>query len=101
MDKSLSVKVAGWLLALGSVARFLSDLVRSLRDVETWAGITTVRTRRIRVDSLSIALFIAAFTGVVLALQACYTFTGAVPLYFVGTLVGKTLMVELSPEVVA
>ena len=63
--------------------------------------ITTVRTRRIRVDSLSIALFIAAFTGVVLALQACYTFTGAVPLYFVGTLVGKTLMVELSPEVVA
>lgn len=100
MHKSLSVKVAGWLLALGSVARFLSDLVRSLRDVETWAGITTVRTHRIRVDSLSIALFIA-FTGVVLALQACYTFTGAVPLYFVGTLVGKTLMVELSPEVVA
>ena len=80
-------------MALGSVARFLSDLVRSLRDVETWAGITTVRTR-------PIALFIAAFTGVVLALQACYTFTGAVPLYFVGTLVGKTLMVELSPEVV-
>jgi len=44
-----------------------------------------------------IALFIAAFTGIVLALQASYTFTGAVPLYFVGTLVGKTVMLELGP----
>ena len=37
------------------------------------------------------------FTGIVLALQASYTFTGAVPLYFVGTLVGKTIMLELGP----
>ncbi|OGU34032.1 MAG: hypothetical protein A3K13_07500, partial [Gemmatimonadetes bacterium RIFCSPLOWO2_12_FULL_68_9] len=43
------------------------------------------------------ALFIAVFTGIVLALQASYTFTGAVPLYFVGTLVGKTIMLELGP----
>src|SRR5436305_2759172 len=53
--------------------------------------------RRVGVDSLPVALFIAAFTGVVLALQASYTFTGAVPLYFVGTLVGKTMMMELGP----
>ncbi len=72
-------------------------MVGSLRDVETWAGLTMVQMRRIGVDSLPIALFIAAFTGVVLALQASYTFTGAVPLYFVGTLVGKTLMLELGP----
>jgi phospholipid/cholesterol/gamma-HCH transport system permease protein len=53
--------------------------------------------RRVGVDSLPVALFIAAFTGIVLALQASYTFTGAVPLYFVGTLVGKTMMLELGP----
>jgi phospholipid/cholesterol/gamma-HCH transport system permease protein len=34
---------------------------------------------------------------VVLALQASYTFTGAVPLYFVGALVGKTMILELGP----
>jgi phospholipid/cholesterol/gamma-HCH transport system permease protein len=49
------------------------------------------------VASLPIALFIAAFTGIVLALQASYTFTGAVPLYFVGVLVGKTMILELGP----
>ena len=52
---------------------------------------------RLGVDSLPLALFIAAVTGLVLALQASYTFTGAVPLYFVGVLVGKTMLLELGP----
>jgi phospholipid/cholesterol/gamma-HCH transport system permease protein len=52
---------------------------------------------RIGVESVPIAVFIASFTGIVLALQASYTFTGAIPLYFVGTLVGKTMILELGP----
>ncbi len=43
------------------------------------------------------ALFIAGFTGVVLALQASYTFRNPVPRYFVGTFLGKTRMLELGP----
>jgi len=62
--------------------------------------LTLVQMRRIGVDSLPVALFIAAFTGVVLALQASYTFKGTVPLYFVGTLVGKSMMLELGPVLV-
>ena len=53
--------------------------------------------RRLGVDSVPIALFIAVFTGIVLALLSSYIFTGAVPLYFVGALVGKTVMMELGP----
>ena len=52
---------------------------------------------RIGVESVPIALFIATFTGVVMSLQASYTLTGAIPLYFVGTLVGKTMILELGP----
>lgn len=69
----------------------------AVRDVGTWNGLVLVQMRRIGVQSLPIGLFIAAFTGVVLALQSSYTFTGSVPLYFVGTLVGKTIMLELAP----
>jgi len=76
---------------------FVSSVARSLRDVATWGGLTASQMRRIGVESVPIALFIAVFTGIVLALQASYTFTGAVPLYFVGTLVGKTIMLELGP----
>jgi len=82
---------------VGRVGYFLRDMARGLRDVGTWGRLVIVQMRRIGVDSLPVALFIAAFTGVVLALQASYTFTGAVPLYFVGTLVGKTMMLELGP----
>lgn len=81
----------------GRFGHFVMDMVRGLRDVGTWARLVIDQMRRVGVDSLPVALFIAAFTGVVLALQASYTFTGAVPLYFVGTLVGKTMMLELGP----
>ena len=72
-------------------------MARAVPDVRTWGRLLAQQMRRIGVDSLPVALFIAAFTGVVLALQASYTFTGTVPLYFVGTLVGKTMMLELGP----
>jgi len=83
--------------AVGQVGHFLLDMLRAVPDIRTWAGPAIVQMRRIGVDSIPVTLFIAAFTGVVLALQASYTFTGAVPMYFVGTLVGKTMMLELGP----
>jgi phospholipid/cholesterol/gamma-HCH transport system permease protein len=84
---------------VGRASHFLTDTARALSDVRTWARPAIVQMRRIGVDSIPVTLFIAAFTGVVLALQASYTFTGAVPLYFVGTLVGKTMMLELGPVI--
>jgi len=93
----LSDNVAAWLSEIGRIGRFLSDATRSLKDVHIWSGLTAVQMRRIGVQSIPIALFIAVFTGIVLALLSSYTLTGAVPLYFVGTLVGKAVMIELAP----
>src|SRR5439155_7684582 len=62
-----------------------------------WLPHATPQMRRLGVDSLPIGLYIAVFTGIVLSLLASYSFTGAVPLYFVGTLVGKTITLELAP----
>ena len=85
----------------GRLGLFLADTARALPDARTWGRVLAQQMRRIGVDSLPIALFIAAFTGIVLALLASYVFTGAVPLYLVGTLVGKTLMMELGPVLTA
>jgi phospholipid/cholesterol/gamma-HCH transport system permease protein len=85
------------LATLGSEARFVGDVVVSSRDVRTWLAELNTQALKLGVQSLPIALFIATFTGIVLALLASYSFTGAVPLYFVGTLVGKTVMLELAP----
>jgi len=82
---------------VGDVAAFVADTVRAARDVRTWVPEAAQQARRLGVDSLPIGVFIALFTGIVLALLASYTFTGAVPLYFVGTLVEKTITMELAP----
>ena len=81
----------------GRFGRFIGQVIRASGDTGTWTRVLLVEMARVGVSSLPIALFIAAFTGVVLALQASYTFTGAVPLYFVGVLVGKTMLLELGP----
>jgi phospholipid/cholesterol/gamma-HCH transport system permease protein len=93
-------KAVGIVEAAGRWGHFMADMARAVPDVATWGQSVFVQMRRVGVDSLPVALFIAGFTGVILALQASYTFHGTVPLYFVGTLVGKTMMLELGPMLV-
>jgi phospholipid/cholesterol/gamma-HCH transport system permease protein len=83
--------------AFGRFSGFVARSVRSSADIQTWGRMLVLQMARLGVASLPIALFIATFTGIVLSLQASYTFTGAVPQYFVGTLVAKTMILELGP----
>ncbi|MEO8140936.1 MAG: ABC transporter permease [Gemmatimonadota bacterium] len=87
----------GWTGAVARVGRWGVESGRALADVRTWLPHVLPQMRRLGVDSVPIALFIATFTGIVLSLLSKYIFTGAVPLYFVGALVGKTIMMELGP----
>jgi phospholipid/cholesterol/gamma-HCH transport system permease protein len=82
---------------IGALARFTVRSAEALRDVGTWGPSATLQMRRLGVDSLPIGIFIALFTGIVLSLLASYSITGAVPMYFVGTLVEKTITMELAP----
>jgi len=89
--------VRNGLEGVGRVAHFTAETMRAVRDVRTWGPFATAHMRRLGVDSLPIGIFIAVFTGIVLALLASYSLTGAVPPYFVGTLVEKTMTMELAP----
>ena len=97
MLAAVGTRSVGLVEGFGSVGYFLADTVRALPDVRTWGTRTFQQMRKLGVDSLPIALFIAAFTGITLALLASYVFTATVPVYLVGTLVGKTMMMELGP----
>jgi phospholipid/cholesterol/gamma-HCH transport system permease protein len=94
---SVGASTLGFFATFGRFGHFLMEVARAVPDITTWGPLLIQHMRRLGVDSLPIALFLAAFTGIVLALQASYTFTGAIPLYFVGTLVGKTMILELGP----
>lgn len=82
---------------IGAASRLTAEAGIALRDVRTWGPNFSKQARQLGVDSLPIGILIAGFTGVVLALLASYSFTGAVPRYLVGTLVQKTVMLELAP----
>ncbi len=97
MIASIGRGTVGFVQEFGRFGRFLGDLGRAFADVRTWGGRAFEQMRRLGVDSLPIALFIAAFTGIVLSLLASYAMTGAVPKYVVGTLVTKTITMELGP----
>lgn len=83
--------------AVGAAGKLTLQAGRSLKDVKTWGPNFSLQARQLGVDSIPIGILIALFTGVVLALLASYSFTGAVPRYLVGTLVQKTIMMELAP----
>lgn len=83
--------------AVGRGGHLAVGAVRALRKVDIWGPLFVPQLAAVGVASVPIALFISAFTGIVLAIQASYTFTGTVPLYFVGALVGKTIILELGP----
>ncbi len=88
------------LTGFGSVGRawtLLTRAVLALRSTDTWGPHVLPQMYRIGVASVPIALFVATFTGIVMSIQASYTLTGAIPMYFVGTLVGKTMILELGP----
>ena len=83
--------------SLGKAGYLTTGALRALRNVEIWGPRVVTQLINVGVASIPIALFIATFTGIVLALQASYTLTGAVPIYLVGTMVGKSMILELGP----
>ena len=85
------------LRSVGKAGYLTTGALRALRNVQIWGPRFLTQVISVGVASVPIALFITTFTGIVLALQASYTLTGAVPIYLVGTMVGKSMIMELGP----
>lgn len=82
---------------LTHTGRFAIEGKRALADTTIWRPQLFPQMLKLGVQSVPVALFVAVFTGIVLALLSSYMFTRAIPLYFVGTLVTKAVMLELGP----
>ena len=85
------------LVLFGRAWRLFWRSARALGEVGLWGPLLVSQMARVGVASIPIAVFIATFAGIVMSLQASYTLSGTLPLYFVGTMVGKTMIIELGP----
>ena len=97
-----AVSTVGWATraafeAVGRGARFAASVGKSGALISEWLPQFSLHAKVLGVGSLPIGIFIALFTGIVLALLASYSVGDLVPPYFVGTLVQKTVTLELAP----
>jgi phospholipid/cholesterol/gamma-HCH transport system permease protein len=73
------------------------DMVRGLSEWRIYIPRTFDQAMSIGYGSLFIVLLVAGFTGAVTSLQAGYQFTGSVPLYIYGAVIGESVILELGP----
>jgi phospholipid/cholesterol/gamma-HCH transport system permease protein len=86
--------VGGSSLMLMGVARRLKELPRTSRQ-------TFLQMQAIGLGSIPLVIVTALFVGAVAAVQAAYQFQDYVPMVFLGTVVGKSVILELGPVLTA
>ncbi len=86
---------------IGEVAILLKDIFITLPKVFRNFHLTTQQMLFMGVSSLPLVLITSIFTGGVSAVQAAYQFSDYVPMRYLGTAVGKAVVIELGPVLTA
>ncbi len=87
-------ELGGAFVLIGRVIRASPGLVRS-------APLILEQMLRIGVGSLPLVVVTSLFTGAVAAVQAAYQFQDYVPMRYLGTVIGKSVLIELGPVLTA
>ncbi|XWV17041.1 MAG: ABC transporter permease [Gemmatimonas sp.] len=94
-------RIGGLLHAFGKRAYYGRDIVRGLRDPSTWVPEFIRQMRNIGVDSVPLAVIVAAFLGGVTAFQTRYQLFPGVQMSVVGLIVRQSIVLELGPLLTA
>lgn len=86
--------VGGTSIMLGGVFARLKELPRTGRQ-------TLLQMEQIGIGSLPLVIVTSVFVGAVASVQAAYQFQDYVPMVFLGTVVGKSVILELGPVLTA
>ena len=82
------------MMLLGDVARFLIPGLSSLR-------LLVAQMKAIGVGSMWLVVVVSLFTGAVAAVQAAYQFSNVVPLKYIGSVILRSVIIELGPVLTA
>ncbi|MCC6245322.1 MAG: ABC transporter permease [Gemmatimonadaceae bacterium] len=89
------------LTAVGRRVYFMRDIMRGLREPGTWFPEMIRQMRTIGVESLPLAVIVAAFLGGVTAFQTRYQLFPGVQLSVVGLIARQSIVLELGPLLTA
>jgi len=90
-----------WIAEVGRIAMLVAETFRTLGR-----GLRSVRLlidemHAIGVQSLVLVLIVSLFTGAVAAVQAAYQFSTVVPLKYIGSVILRSVIIELGPVLTA
>lgn len=85
----------------GEVIILLGDVLRELPRGLRKLPLITQQMVAIGIGSMPLTLIVALFTGAVAAVQASYQFRDYVPMIYLGTVIGKSVVIELGPVLTA
>lgn len=97
----LKRKIVGFVSQVGELAMLIWRLVRVLPLMVKNPHLTTEQMTFMGVNSLPLIILTSIFTGAVSSVQAAYQFRGIVPMRYLGTTVGKAVVIELGPVLTA
>ena len=86
---------------LGGAVALIGKVIRSFPGITRSVSLTLDQMLRIGVGSLPLVVVTAVFTGGVAAVQAAYQFQDYVPMRYLGTVIGKSVVIELGPVLTA
>jgi phospholipid/cholesterol/gamma-HCH transport system permease protein len=94
-------RVAEWVADVGRIALLVGDTLRMLgRGLKSFRLVTD-QMHAIGVQSLVLVLIVSLFTGAVAAVQAAYQFSNVVPLKYIGSVILRSVIIELGPVLTA
>jgi phospholipid/cholesterol/gamma-HCH transport system permease protein len=99
--KAIGIAFLGFLEDVGGTFILLGRIVRSLKELPKTMKLTLVQMEQIGLGSIPLVLVTSLFVGAVAAVQAAYQFQDYVPMRFLGTVVGKSVILELGPVLTA
>ena len=93
--------VLTWLQNVGEVFILLGSTLHELPSGARKIGLVVTQMEAIGVGSMPLTVIVALFTGAVAAVQASYQFRDYVPMIYLGTVIGKCVLIELGPVLTA
>ncbi|HKQ57927.1 MAG TPA: ABC transporter permease [Candidatus Eisenbacteria bacterium] len=86
-----------WVAEVGRVTLLLRDIARFMVPGLRSVGLLVQQMGTIGVGSLWLVVVVSLFTGAVAAVQAAYQFTAVVPMRYLGSVVLRSVIIELGP----
>jgi len=94
-------KVIDMVAGSGRLALFLGRFLRELPPGIRYHRLFLEQCIQIGMASMPLVVFTSLFVGGVAALQSAYQFRGYIPLVYVGTVISKSVFIELGPVLTA